>query len=125
MMPKGMIQEILREVQGESKIQIAAIEYDGMQIEPGQEIRKHLAGSFSVATFEIVGIVSPQARAMYEDGNGWEFMWGLATEEQKQVPGVLLKLRGEERYEIWTPQDVVGMIRTNQLFGDDPVTPLG
>ena len=49
-MPKRMIQGILREAQGKSKVKTAPIECDGMKIEPGQEVRKHLAGSFLLKT---------------------------------------------------------------------------
>ena len=110
MMPKGMIRAILQEANGESKVSTAPITHGEMELRVGQQVRKHVAGGFQIATLEIVGFTSPEALMVHDRIEIEE-----ASKKQKETPGVLLKNK-DGQYTIWSPRDVAGQIRTNEMF---------
>lgn len=113
---------VLEIAEGKSAIKARPIEFDGVKIERGQEIRKHAAGTYSVNHFEIVGFASSRTLVAYWDGdlNGFDEY----SDDIKAMPAVILKVRGWEQYDIMSAQDVIETIRMNETFANAP-TPLG
>jgi len=107
-------QEILRMAEGKSTLKTAPVTFEEITIEVGQEIRIHMAGSYVVGKFEVIGFASARTWILYDDGDlSW---YEGRSDADKQMPAVILKSKGWEQYKIMSARDAAGSIRTNRQF---------
>ena len=114
MLDYGNTQTILEMAEGKSALKAAPVTFEDITIEAGQEIRIHMAGSYVVGSFEVLGFASARTWILYEEGT-FNF-YPYRSDADKQMPAVILKAKNEPQYKIMSARDAAGSIRTNRQF---------